>query len=445
MIKNTFKNANNYIFIALLAWILGYVLFFYHITSRQNITYLFLILALLFATYFYVLVHLKKYEEPKNNLLFYISIIFRLLPLASIPFLSDDFYRFIWDGQLLHQYINPFAYTPLQIINGHSEWLAATLWFKKLNSPLYYTVYPPVNQFIFWLSGFAPKNNLHFSVIIMRLCLLAFDIGTLILLKKLLIIKKLKPKLVYVYALNPLVIIEFVGNLHFEVAMLFFTFLAVYLLCKQKNNWSAVSLGLAVCSKLLPLVFIPLMVRQIGWLKTLKYGFIVLATALLLFFPFIHNKQLCFNFIKSLQLYYGTFEFNGSFYQLFKYIGWLYWGYNPITYISKILFFLTFVGFVFCFVKSRNIFEGLFFLVFVHCILSAIVHPWYILPLVAFSPFIPWRFGVVWSALIGLSYFTYKAVPYQESMLVLGVEYFLLFAFIWYEVYCKTAFKIVNK
>ncbi len=434
MLKNTFKNPNNFVALALFVGLFNYYLFFYGITNRQHIYDLFLQFAFLFGGYGYVLMCLKYYGYKKYILLFYTSIAFRLLPILSIPLLSDDFYRFIWDGLLLQNHLNPFAYTPQQIVKGNAQTNILYL-FKHLNSPNYYSVYPPVNQFIFWLSGFAPKANLLYSVIILRLCLIAFDFGNLLLIKKLLAIKKLNPNLVFIYALNPLVIIEFAGNLHFEVVMLFFTLLGIYLLYNQKNNWSALSLGFAVCTKLLPLIFIPLLVKQIGWLKTIKYGLIVAATTLFLFLPIIHNTQLLSNFLSSLKLYYGTFEFNGSFYQVFKHLGWAYFGYNPIAYTSKILLLLTSIGFVFTYLKSKSIFEGIFLLLFIYVIFGATVHPWYVLPLVAFTPFIKWRFGVIWSGLVFLSYYTYRIFPYQESIFMVGLEYALLLMFIIYEFY----------
>lgn len=411
-----------------------YAFVFYVVKSRENTLSLFIVYGLLFACYLIALNYLKKYSNTKNHFLLYFSIGLRLVPLLSMPILSDDFYRFIWDGQVLHNRINPFAYTPFQIINDQLQ-NGNTIIFNNLNSPNYYSVYPPVNQFIFWLSGFAPKNSILLSVIILRLCLLAFDIGNLILIKKLLIYKKLKPNLIYIYALNPLIIIEFVGNLHFEVAMLFFMLLSIYLFLKEKSNWSAVCLGLAVCTKLLPVIFVPLLLKEIGWLKTITYGFLVASTSLLLFLPFLHNEHLQANFVSSIKLYYGFFEFNGSFYQLFKYWGWVYFGYNPMKYISKILIMLTILGFVLTYIKSKNIFEGLFFLFFIYCVFGAIVHPWYILPLIAFSPFIPWRFGVLWSGIIFVSYYTYKSYPYNESIFLVAIEYTLLFSFVIYEVY----------
>lgn len=410
-------------------WVFCYLFLFYGINTRQNINVIFIIIVLLFTSYFYVL---QQKNQPYKPVYLYFAIALRLLPIASLPILSDDFYRFIWDGQLLQNHINPFAYTPSNALTNLSLNSLSTV-FAKLNSPNYYTVYPPVTQFVFWLAGFGLKVNLLLSVIILRCCLIAFDVGNIIMIKKLLAFKKLNPNLVLIYALNPLVIIEFAGNLHFEVLMIFFTLLAVYLLLKGRCNLSAISLGLAVCCKLIPILFLPLLIKQIGWFKTFKYGLIVAITSLILFIPFIYNTQLLANFINSLKLYYGTFEFNGSIYLVLKYFGWQYFDYNPIAYTSKILMMLSLVCFGFIYLKSKNVFEGIFYILFVYSAFAAIVHPWYILPLVAISPFVKWRFGVFWSGLIVLSYYTYKVIPYHENLVLVAIEYSLLYTFIVYE------------
>ncbi|MEO0876545.1 MAG: hypothetical protein AAFY48_18235 [Bacteroidota bacterium] len=74
------------------------------------------------------------------------------------------------------------------------------------------------------------------------------------------------------YALNPLIIVEVVGNLHFEGAMIFFLLLGLWALLRWKgsdNKWwlaiSAVAMAMAVSSKLLPLLFFPFLIRRLGW------------------------------------------------------------------------------------------------------------------------------------------------------------------------------------
>ena len=425
------KKYSSYRYLIMASTLICYWVLYYIIPNRESIISIFFILFLLFAGYFFLMRKQLSHSDT-NPILLKFGIALRFLPLLSIPLLSDDFYRFVWDGQLLVHNLNPFAHLPSDILEGGYVWTDSNV-YHKMNSPLYYSVYPPVNQFVFWLSALAGKGNLLYSVIILRLCIVAFDIGNLFLIKKILWHQNLNPNLLYIYAFNPLVIIEFAWNLHFEAAMIFFTLLSVWLLLKNKNNWSAASFGLAICSKLIPLVFIPLLIRQMGWLKTLKYGFVACIVTIALFYPFINNLQLLENLFTSLKLYYGTFEFNGSFYQLFKYMGWKYLGYNPIFYTSKILILLSIAGFIIIYIKSKNIFEGIFLLLFVYCIFGAIVHPWYILPLVAFTPFVKWRFAVVWSALIGLSYYTYRIVPYQESTTLVIIEYTLLLGYIFYE------------
>ena len=64
---------------------------------------------------------------------------------------------------------------------------------------------------------------------------------------------------------------------------------------------------------------------------------------------------------------------------------------------------------------------------------SAIVHPWYLAILVAFSPFLPCRFALIWTALIPLTYQTYAVEPYQQNYVLIGVEYAAVAAYLVYE------------
>lgn len=367
----------------------------------------------------------------QNN---YLAIISRVILLFSIPLLSDDIYRFIWDGsQILHG-INPFIYKPKELMSFNYDWVD-TLLFQKMNSQNYFSIYPPINQFIFMLSAIPGKGNLLASVTIIRIVIMLFDFGNIYFIRKLLAYFKKDEKLVFIYALNPLVILEFTGNLHFEALMIFFTLWSVWLLLNNKWILSSVILGLAVCTKLLPIIFLPLFIKYIGWKKTIYAGLICGFVVLILFFPFIHNLKLLENIISSIQLYYGKFEFNGSIYQLLKAIGWEILHYNPIAYTSKILLALTLIGFLITYLKSKNIMEGIFWLMFAYTICGAIVHPWYILILVALTPFVKWRFAIIWSILICLSYFTYRVVPYDESLWLVLVEYIILGMFIIWEIF----------
>lgn len=408
----------------------------YQIPSRTDIWGIWIRLGLAFISYFIILFKFNKDEFVfSNNLLLVFS---RVLILFSFPLLSDDIYRFIWDGSLLHHGINPFAITPEQLMQNKPDWIDEVL-FQKMNSPAYYSVYPPINQLAFYLSAISGKGNLLASAIILRVFILVFDFGNIYLIRKLLAFYKKDKKLVYLYALNPLVIVEFTGNLHFEAVMIFFTLLTVWLLLQNKWIWAAAALSLAINAKLLPLIFFPLFIHHIGWKKSIYAGLIVTICTILLFLPFFHQLKYLENFFSSIQLYYGKFEFNGSIYQLLKEAGWKILNYNPIAYTSKILLIVTLIGFLITYLKSKNIIEGIFWVMFTYTICGAIVHPWYILILVAFTPFLKYRFALVWSVLICMSYYTYRVIPYDENLYLVLIEYVLLGCFMVYELVFKPA------
>ena len=403
----------------------------YFLPNRSDISIIWVNLAFAFIGYFIIT---KSFNINIYNNYYLEAILYRLMLLLSLPLLSDDIYRFIWDGsQVLHG-INPFSFTPKELISFKYDWVDPVL-FQKMNSPNYFSIYPPINQFIFMLSAIPGKGNLLESVVIMRIIIILFDFGNIYFIRKLLIYFKKDEKLVFIYALNPLVILEFTGNLHFEAVMIFFTLWSVWLLLNNKWILSSIVLGLAVCTKLLPIIFLPLFIRYIGWKKTIYAGLICGFVVLILFLPFIHSLKLLENIVSSIQLYYGKFEFNGSVYQVLKAIGWRFLGYNPIAYTSKVLIVLTLIGFLISYLKSKNILEGIFWMMFTYCIFGAIVHPWYILILVALSPFLRWRFALVWSVLICLSYYTYHVVPYDEDLWLVSVEYGLLGVFMIYEIF----------
>lgn len=167
-----------------------------------------------------------------DRFLFASALLFRLLMLFAVPQLSDDVYRFVWDGRLLAHGYNPYLYLPSQLLNtpiatacGLDEWL-----FRRLNSPNYFTVYPPVNQALFGLGSYmAPgllPDSLTANSMWLRIPIILCEIGSLWLMVKLLRRLNMNPNLALLYGLNPLVIIELTGNLHFEAVMIFFALLS---------------------------------------------------------------------------------------------------------------------------------------------------------------------------------------------------------------------------
>ena len=122
-------------------------------------------------------------EKIFGKYLFGLGLVLRVLLLFTLPVLSDDFYRFIWDGRLLMNGQNPFEHLPADYLNQGLEGIDSNL-YNQLNSPDYFTIYPPVNQFVFWVAASVSGDNLLLAVNLMRAPILLADIGIYILLKK---------------------------------------------------------------------------------------------------------------------------------------------------------------------------------------------------------------------------------------------------------------------
>lgn len=388
----------------------------------------------IFAFYLpFFLTHLAifQFTQKENTVWFFVgvAIFLRCSLLFTLPHLSDDVYRFIWDGRLLLNGHNPFDYLPSWYIeqginiSGLTEDL-----YQKLNSPDYFTIYPPVAQLNFAIAVFLFPDSILGSTIVMKSFLLCFEIGSIFLIIKILKYFQLPLKNVLIYALNPLIIIEIVGNLHFEGAMIFFLLLAFWLVIKEKINWSAVAFALSIASKLLPLMFLPFFIARLGWKKSLRYFSILGISLLLLFLPLI-NGVFVNNFGNSLNLYFQKFEFNASVYYLLRWLGYQWKGYNLIQDIGPFLALGTLTGILLLAFWERkkatwkHLPEKMLFAFSLYLAFTTIVHPWYTaLPLVL-CLFTPFRYPVFWTGLIFLTYVNYSYEPYWENLWVVGLEY----------------------
>lgn len=368
------------------------------------------------------------------------SILIRLLLVFAFPNLSDDIYRFIWDGHLIRNGYNPFLFQPQEIRDGHFNIPGlTTALFQALNSQQYYTVYPPIAQFTFWLAVFLAPESWYWNAVLMKIWLFFFEIGSILLLIKILKHYGKPTQNVLWYALNPLILIEITGNLHFEGGMIFFLLLGYWLLLKQKMTWAATAMAASIASKLIPLIFMPLMIQRLGWKNSLRFFLIVGITLLLLFFPLL-NQTFFSNFGTSLELYFRNFEFNGGIYYALRWIGYQTEGYNLIKYIGPRLGILVFILVMLYTVLERNPNLERFplaalFAICVYLFLGTTIHPWYTSLPIALCLFTPFRFPIVWSGMIMFTYINYSYGAYQENLWVVLIEYLVVYGVLIWEVY----------
>lgn len=456
------KNNSNLLFG--IACIFLYLVFGYDLI-RSNFTKLILLYAALFAF---------TYSLIKNYgwnfwLLAGMGVVFRLVLFPAVPNLSQDFYRFLWDGRLLVQGINPYLITPELYITDLSTALEVTgaktvpqaqeLYdgMGVLNGS-HYSNYPPINQLIFGIASLFTKNSIIGSVIVLKVIMLLADLGILYFGRKLLIKLKLPEKRIFWYFLNPFIIIEMTGNLHFESVMLFFLVLALYLLFEKKWIWAAVILGISISVKLLPLLFLPLFYSwffkkevstALNLTTVVKFYIIVIGTVLLTFAPFLSSEFIS-NFSTTIGLWFQTFEFNASIYYIIRWIGFETIGWNIIETVGKILPIITILS-VFSLAlfrrsktdsdlsEMKHLITSMLFAVAIYFLFSTTVHPWYIATPLLLSVFTKYKFPIVWSLMVFLSYSTYGEAGFHENLWLVALEYIAVIGFFLWECYTKKA------
>lgn len=378
-----------------------------------------------FAVYFFFLNH--KVHSNNIAILIGVAILARCILVFAFPLLSDDVFRFIWDGQLWNSGMNPFDQLPRYWMEQGNLFPNQPELFEALNSKAYYTIYPPVCQGIFTFATFICPQSIYFSSVVMKIFLLLFEIGSILLIMALLKEFKLDASKVLIYALNPLVIVEVCGNLHFEGAMVFFFLLSIYLFKRKKDFTGSLAFALSVASKLLPLMLLPLILVLLGKKRLLKVLAYIGISLLLLFLP-IYSSQFIESFSGSLDLYFRKFEFNASIYYLLRSIGELVSGYNMIKYIGPALAGVAGLSILYLARRGKennypSFFKlaGLSFCVYLLC--ATTIHPWYLILPLALLSFTSFRFIILWTLLIFGTYYNYAFDPYAEQLYIVIIEY----------------------
>ncbi len=369
-----------------------------------------------------------------------IALLIRFFLIFAFPALSDDIYRFYWDGILSSHGYNPYAYLPTEALELKIPQLNHHL-FNQLNSPSYYSVYPPVNQLVFFLGALFFPNSIFGASIFYGIILWISEMTVLYLLYLMLKHYNKDPKHLIWYAWNPLVIVE-TANLHFESLMLALWLISIYcLVVKNKNKLSVLSFALSVSAKLHTLLLAPIIFLVIKFKKAIHY-FALLALMLSILFLPVFLATSAKGFLSGLDLYFRRFEFNASIYYLLRYLGFKWKAYNMIATIGPAMAVLALcsiiAGYSYHFLKMPKpknilIFRAGMWAFCCYLFFSTTVHPWYLITPIALAVFTRFRFMYLWSFLATISYINYSFDSYYEPLLLVALNYAILALFILYE------------
>jgi alpha-1,6-mannosyltransferase len=436
---SSYWNLHKLSILMVLASLLFYTSFAYDLVRTD-----FIKLISLFFVLFFLCYKLIQFEKWNFNFLLISGILFRLIFLLVEPNLSQDFYRFIWDGELVLSGINPYLQTPDAIMENGEILLANA---KELHNGMgslsarHFSNYPPLNQLLFAISALLGGKSIMGSLIIMRSIIILADIGIYYFGKKLLRHINRSPHLIFWYFLNPLVIIELTGNLHFEGVMLFFFIWGLSFLSVNKWLFAAIAFACSISVKLVPLMFLPLFITYFGFKKSIKFYIMLGLIILIGVLPF-YSSEFINNYTDTVGLWFSNFEFNASIYNIIKQIAIKFEAkpWELIKTYGKLVPYIM-IGFVLLLTFLRDnkklsvLISSMFWVLVLYYFLAPTVHPWYIIFLVGLSVFTDYRFPLAWSLVIILSYSAYENPEFKENLGFLFIEYFTVFGFMAYEIF----------
>lgn len=195
-------------------------------------------------------------SNPKTGagllLIFFFAILFRLTLLPTRPTLSDDMFRYVWDGRVQAHGLSPYRYPPKANQLTYLRRTDVTIW-PSINRKEVVTVYPPGAQIFYALIWQVVGDSLTGYK---AAFLVAELIGALLLIKLLQHFGQ-PPERILIYLWSPLLVFEVAQAGHVDGLMLPFLIAAFWARAKDKHWLLGLGLGAATMIKLFPLLLVP--------------------------------------------------------------------------------------------------------------------------------------------------------------------------------------------
>jgi alpha-1,6-mannosyltransferase len=330
------------------------------------------------------------------------SLVLRVLFLLTDPDLSDDLYRYVWDGWIRLEGIRPYRWPP---DDPALEAFQGDLLFEAMNSPSWISVYPPLSQLVFLIGGWIHANEgWPASAMGLRVAFTTLEFGGIVALHFALRALQVRPARLLLYAWNPLPLLVVAGSGHSEGGLVLGLGLLVFGLAGWRPGVAWIGWVLAVLSKGIPLLLGPLLLRNLMDRVGLKRALIGMlpagVLALALSAPFLHPTDLP-RIASSVRLYSDFFSFNGALHPLVRSLGWRFLGIETGPWLAR-LFVVATLGAALLVAlghrtaRSVNVATVALGLMTLYLLLTPTVHPWYLLWALPFLPMATPRMVAPW-------------------------------------------------
>ena len=235
----------------------------------------------LLAVPFYALAGWRVLAQPpadqRRSLLAIIglALAMRVVLLPGAP-ISNDVFRYVWDGRVQSAGVNPYLYVPADPALAHLRDQAI---YPDINRADYArTIYPPMAQIVFFL-----VTRISESVVAMKVAMVAFEALAVWAILQLLAARALPATHVLLYLWHPLPMWEFARSGHVDAVAIAFLMLAFVAADRRSPAMAGIALAAGTLVKYFPAVAGPSLYQRWDW--RLPAAFI--ATLALLYLPYL--------------------------------------------------------------------------------------------------------------------------------------------------------------
>jgi hypothetical protein len=369
-----------------------------------NVPHFLAAVGVMFALYAAAIFLFARMQTSRRWLMFIvmIAVLCRVAMLTSTPSLSDDIYRYLWEGRVMQAGYNPFGFAPEAV---ELEFLRDAN-YERINHRELETIYPPLAQAVF-LAGASIASN----VIMQKVLFVLFDLATLAILILLLRARKMNPNLSVVYAWSPLVMLETAHSGHMDSIGIFFLVLALYAFEKGKVSGGMAAAGMSFLAKLLPVMLAPYFLfrrKYVMWVP------VAIGVGIVGYLPFARAGDKLWS---SLLVYGQHWNFNSLVYRLAD---------RVIDKPDHIRFGLIAIVALFSLyqgLKKQDLVRYVFRVVGCALLLSPTIYPWYlcwIVPLLCFHRSRAW---IYLTGAVVASYWVWTLGEWRLSTGFLAVEH----------------------
>jgi alpha-1,6-mannosyltransferase len=339
------------------------------------------------------------------------SVIFRLFFLSLSPTLSDDVYRYQWEGRIVRAGINPYGVYPAMPQLG---------WAQNPGHPVETgrstpTLYPPLCE-----AAFAGVQ----TVAGYKRLFTALDLASVALILFLLAATQEPLQRVLIYAWNPAVLIAFAASGHNDSLATLMLLAAILFIIGRRRALSIAFLALAALSKLFPVFLLPAFLKRTRW----SYAGIFGGLVLLGYLPFLRVQGHLF---QGLSDFAGGWEGNDSLFRILLMAG------NSKGQAQLVAGVLLQGLIVYALKMRADIFRVGLVIITGLILLSPNAFPWYftwVVPFLCFAPRLPLLLLTVTCVLGYSPVIAYAAGgSFQNMPMMLILEYLPVYAWLAFE------------